>query len=71
MHRSIAERLLAIAAVVGLIVTNGAFIARLCGYIAIDTAMLTATVAGITATITGGVCLLVRLSQIGRRKLSI
>jgi hypothetical protein len=70
MYRAVAEKLLATIAVIGVAVTNGALVARLCGYLSFDAAMLTATVAGIGATLAGGAYLLARLSDIERRKLS-
>jgi hypothetical protein len=70
MHRVLAERLLAIAAVIGMIVTDAALVARLCGFISFDAAMISATLAAITATIAGGMYLLARLSDIDKRRLS-
>jgi hypothetical protein len=71
MDRSFLERLLATTAVVGMIAADATLAARLFGFIAFDTAMFTATVVGITATIAGGIYLLARLADIDKSRLSI
>lgn len=71
MYRALIERILATAAVVEIVVTDAALVARLCGYLSFDVAMFIATVAEIAATIAGGSYLLTRLSDIEKRKLSV
>lgn len=71
MHSSFAERLLGTIATIAMAIADVVFVARLWGGISFDTAMLTAIVAGIIATVAGGLYLLARLADIEKQRLSI
>lgn len=70
MHRTLAEKLLAIIAIIGIIVTDASLVACLFGYVGFNPAMLITTVSGIIAALSGGIYLLARLADIERRRLS-
>ncbi len=71
MYGILARRLLAGIAILGTIVVDVAFLARLWGTITFDAAMSTAIIAGVIATLAGGFYLLVKLADITKHRLSI
>jgi hypothetical protein len=66
VDHTLAKKLLALAAMTGMIIADVALVARIFGYVGFDAAMQTAIVSGIGATIAGGVYLLVRLNEVDR-----
>lgn len=66
VDHALAKKLLASAAITGMLIADVALVARTLGYVGFDAAMLTAIVSGITATIAGGMYLLVRLCEVDK-----
>ena len=59
-----ADKLLATAALLGVVVANGALVLRLCNYLSLDAAMATASASGIGSAIAGAAYFALRLAAV-------